>query len=502
MKSSVKFREERSPLLRAKVPFKLGPIPLSSGIALGNKEELALHFATDFSCGPIIKLAFKPHDPTPLSVILKSGLGLWGSPVDAPFTLTSEICLAPKVQDCLLSLRIKPRLGDFSIRKDVKNVNLPTTLHSQKELATTSVRLQLHENGGENHPQKGENGFVSSSLSNGDLKLAPQQTHERSFDKEQLERSSVDSNNMLVGSNFSLRVEGLENEHKDHKSRLEGIKEENGEADLSRLKDSMIVHVPHRRLHEQMKKSSGKAYASFSLAGVHDALRGCRIITDSSLPVGSQSRINVRWGVSASADFIQGLDGSLPILSLVKLPSLLLEKVSFEQVASTTEKPSLKLAEREIRGSPEQGLFPASFVEENRELAQVSALCYTMKRQLHLMHAENQVLRRAMEDMKSHVDSKSSSSILNGVGDGMLKDGPSMPRRPQKNSTLGAPSPSWLEFEGGHRDVEAQKGKEAVPKREDLHSKSFSTVTDSENLSKELEKAILSAQTGLIVGKH
>ena len=76
MKSSIKFREEKGPLLRAKVPFNIGPIPLSSGIAVGTKKDLSVHVGTFFSAGPSIKLAFKPNEQNPLSVILKTGLGL------------------------------------------------------------------------------------------------------------------------------------------------------------------------------------------------------------------------------------------------------------------------------------------------------------------------------------------------------------------------------------------------------------------------------------------
>ncbi|MCO5581248.1 hypothetical protein L7F22_035126 [Adiantum nelumboides] len=83
MKTSLKLREEKNPLLRAKLPFKVGALPLSSGIAVGNSQELAIHLGIVFSSGPAIKVAFKPNDATPPSVVLKAGLGPWGSPYGA-----------------------------------------------------------------------------------------------------------------------------------------------------------------------------------------------------------------------------------------------------------------------------------------------------------------------------------------------------------------------------------------------------------------------------------
>ncbi|MCO5567093.1 hypothetical protein L7F22_020778 [Adiantum nelumboides] len=495
MKFSVKFREDKSPLLRAKVPFKLGPIPLSSGVAIGTKQDLALHFATGFSCGPVIKLAFKPHHTNPVSLLLKSGLGLLGSPGDAPFILTAELRLTPKVQDCLVSVRIKPRFGDFSIRKDVKNVSLLPL--QQKELARTFVRMGLHENGEDNHvitPEKSENGCISSSLSNGEVKAVSLQMSGNSLDKEQVPRSTMDPGNVVVGSNFSLRVEGLENGPHDRKSRLDRVEEADGEAGICTPNRSMILHAPNDRFHEHVNKNSGKSSASFSLGSAYDALRGCRIVTQSSLPLGNQSRLNVRWGVKAASDVFQGWDGSLPSLSFLKLLSLVLEKISFEQVVSHVER-------HRSRGSSELGLLPATFIEENRELAQVAGLCYTMKRQLHLMHAENQVLRRAMEDMKAHVDLKGSSWIRDGVADGMPKDNHLMPRQPCKSSTGDASPPSWFGEKASERNVHAPRVKKAASKKDKLLSNSSPVESNGDNVSKELEKAILSAQTGLVVGK-
>lgn len=457
MKSSIKFREERSPLLRTKFPFKLGPIPLSSGIAVGTKQDLAVHLGTGFPAGPSIKLAFKPHDPNPLSVIVKAGLGRWGSPNDAPLTLTAEICLTANGRDRFLSLHLKPRAGDFSIRKDVKNVNFFPV--QQKEAAITSVRLQLHE--------------------------------------------SNEQNPVITP------LKGLEKGRNDRK---QALKEQDVEADISTNGNSMIVHVPYEMLHERKKLDSHKLAASFSLAGAQDALRGCKLVTHSSLPLGSQARLNVRWGVKSTPDFFQGWDGSLPSLSFSKLPSLVIDKVSLEQVASSAVKPSIKASDLATTVSFEQGLLPVSFVEENRELAQVASMCYAMKRQLHLMHAENQVLRRAMEEMRSHVESKG-SWILNGIGDSMLTNSQSVPKFPHKSSFLDAPLPPQQGREDNHRDTlpgregnrrdaQAQKVQKAKPKKdEEFQLKSKFPTDDNINVSKELERAILNAQIGPAVGK-
>lgn len=509
MKSSIKFREEKSPLLRMKLPFNLGPIPLSSGIAVGTKQDLAVHLATGFPAGPIIKLAIKPHDPNPLSVILKAGLGFWGSPSDAPLTLTAEIFLTPNGCDRLLSLRLKPRAGDFSIRKVVKNVNFFPA--QQKAAETTSVRLQLHENNEQNRvitPHKVENDSVFNSLLSGDAKPSPKHISGNCLDKENVRSPSVDSSTVVAGSNISQKIEGLEKGRNDRKPKLEVLKEQDVEADGN----SMIVHVPHEMLHGRKKLDSRKLAASFSFAGAQDAIRGCKVVTHSSLPLGSQARLNVRWGVKSAPDFFQGWDEGLPSLSFSKLPSLVIDKVSLEQIASPVEKPSMKASGPTTTGSYEQGLLPVSFVEENRELAQVASMCYAMKRQLHLMHAENLVLRRAMEEMSSHVESKG-SWISNGVGDSMLTNSQPVSKLPHKSSFLDVPPPPQQGREGSHRDTvpgreanrrdaQAQKVQKVKPKKdEEFHSKSKFPADDNIDVSKELERAILNAQIGPAAGK-
>lgn len=511
MKSSIKFREEKSPLLRSKLPFKLGLLPLSSGVALGTKQELAVHLATGFSAGPIIKLAVKPHDPNPLSVILKAGFGLWGSPNDAPLTVTAEICFTPNGRDRAISLRIKPRVGDFSIRKDVRNVSLLPV--QKKEAAVASVHSQSCENNEENQvvtPQKRENVLlIGSPLRSGDAKSLSKPIIHTGLDN--VRSISVDSSNVVIGSTISSKIEGLEKGLNDWKAKREVPKGQDIDADGSGDGNKLIVRVDNDMLHNRKKVGSRRLAASFSLAGAQDVFRGCRAITHSIFPLGSQARLKVRWGIKSSADFFQGWDGSLPSVSFSKLPSLVLDKVTFEQVVPLREKSYTKTT-----GPPapttslEQGLLPASFVEENRELAQVASMCLGMKRQLHLMHAENQVLRRAMEEMRSQVGSKG-PWVLNGEGDGMhTTSSQSVPRLSQKSSFLDVSLPFQegshrevgLGKESSRRDTQAQKVQKVKPKKdEESQPKMKFPADDGMDVSKELERAILSAQGGSANGK-
>ncbi|KAH7427109.1 hypothetical protein KP509_10G031000 [Ceratopteris richardii] len=455
MKFSAKFREERSLLLRAKVPFNLGHIPLSSSVSVGSKEDLALQLATAFSFGPVVKLAFKPHDLNPVSIILKSGLGLWGSPNDAPLTVSAEISLSPKVHDRLLSVSIKPRLGDFTIRKEVKNVSLKS--FEEEEMYGVSSNGKVH----------GQNEGVprTFSFSNGDIKAATVSMKGNLADKEQVYRTSDDSSNAVDGSNVTQRVEWLENEHANHRSGQQGSNDESAAVNISTLDNHAADRGLCERAHENMRKGRHNS-ASFSFSSAQVALSGWRVVAHSSLPMGSESRLNIRWGMNAETDMFQNLHGNLPSITCANLPSLVLEKISFEQL----KKPTMKL--ENTMGSSQLDLAPSSFMEEDRELSQVSALCHNMKRQLHFMHAENQVLRRAMEDLKSHFDSKGFPKITNGAGK-----------------------------EDKKADLPAQKGKKTIVKQGDVHSKGSSTGRNSESVSKELEKAIFNAQNSPINAK-
>ncbi|KAL1554596.1 hypothetical protein AAHA92_15141 [Salvia divinorum] len=117
MKASIKFREERTPLLRAKIPINILNYPFQSGVVAGESKEFSLNLSTYFESGPSLKFAYRPSDSeTPFSFIFKTGIGHYGSPIRSPLTMSAEFnvigCENPS-----FFIRFKPDLGDFSVNK-------------------------------------------------------------------------------------------------------------------------------------------------------------------------------------------------------------------------------------------------------------------------------------------------------------------------------------------------------------------------------------------------
>ncbi|KAE8674274.1 hypothetical protein F3Y22_tig00111769pilonHSYRG00722 [Hibiscus syriacus] len=122
MKASLKFREEKKPVLRAKIPLSiLGP-PFQSGIVAGDSKEFALNLSTFFESGPSIKIAYRPNDTwSPFSLIIKTGTGAFGSPVSSSMLMSAEFNLLGRGNPSFM-LHFKPQFGDFSIKKSQSSV--------------------------------------------------------------------------------------------------------------------------------------------------------------------------------------------------------------------------------------------------------------------------------------------------------------------------------------------------------------------------------------------
>lgn len=117
----MKFREEqRKPLFKAKVPLNILGLPFQSSIAAGDSKELCLGLGTFFETGPAFRIAYRPNDPSnPFSLIVKSGIGHFGSPIDAPMTMSAEFnfLAGHSNPNPKFFLHFKPQFGDFSIKK-------------------------------------------------------------------------------------------------------------------------------------------------------------------------------------------------------------------------------------------------------------------------------------------------------------------------------------------------------------------------------------------------
>ncbi|KAK1287239.1 hypothetical protein QJS10_CPB19g00971 [Acorus calamus] len=119
MKASVKFRDERTPLFRAKVPLHILGFPFSSAVSAGDTKELRLDLSTAFDSGPSLRLSYRPNDPSnPFSLAVTTGVGPLGSPSGAPMSISAEFGLiGGGRRSPAFLLQLKPRIGDFSIRR-------------------------------------------------------------------------------------------------------------------------------------------------------------------------------------------------------------------------------------------------------------------------------------------------------------------------------------------------------------------------------------------------
>lgn len=181
MKASIKFRDDQKPLLRAKVPISILGLPFLSGVSAGETKELRLDLGTAFESGPSFRVSYRPNDPsTPFSLVVKTGVGFFGSPIKAPFAMSAEFNLVgpgsigagPR-----FSILLKPRFGDFVLKKSVqsnsvesvvkkivvdheKNVQDPAVTGVSK---ATAIGFYPFEsvNGFTNDVAKSTNGFLS-----------------------------------------------------------------------------------------------------------------------------------------------------------------------------------------------------------------------------------------------------------------------------------------------------------------------------------------------------
>ena len=144
MKASIKFREDRAPLVRAKVPVGVLGLPFVSGVTAAagrggdeDARELRLDLSTAFRAGPSVRLSYRPNDTiNPFSLVLKIGVGALGSPsAGSPLSMAAEFGLLGSRPT--FSLLLKPRIGDFSFRKSVSAAVPATATGASNAVAVT-----------------------------------------------------------------------------------------------------------------------------------------------------------------------------------------------------------------------------------------------------------------------------------------------------------------------------------------------------------------------------
>ncbi|KAK4400439.1 hypothetical protein Sango_1150000 [Sesamum angolense] len=116
-------------LLRAKIPITIFNLPFLSHFSTTttHPSDLSLSLSTNLPSGPSLKLCYASSaaagaeaSAAPLSLTLKSGTGLFGSPKNSPLVISAHFSFNPSNPNHpnpTFSLFFKPQLGSFSLRK-------------------------------------------------------------------------------------------------------------------------------------------------------------------------------------------------------------------------------------------------------------------------------------------------------------------------------------------------------------------------------------------------
>eukprot|EP00250_Pteridium_aquilinum_P012934 c21035_g2_i1 orf=119-1774(-) len=476
MKASVTFREEKSPLIRMKFPVTLAGFPLASGFVLGDNQDLALHVGTSPEACPSVKIAYQPNLPSsPLSLIVKAGIGPWGPPHAASLSVSAEFRFSRISSGPFFTVHIKPRLGDFSFRKMAKPAGLCLSADACKATEAGSshgqsrsrsrCHRQSHSSSHHSSLEAGHTPHVSDSRSlpgifddtDAENKDIPGSSSGLFGDAPtvtplQLDKSSLFTPMPFRGQSFHKMHSGILEEAEsvdtwgtdyvkiedfDHSNRR--IHEDDlGLSSRRRSHDERAPNFDNFKdhqsglesplsasggggscLNEQETASVSKAIKPFSVPwclGVDESIRGWSLHAHSSLPLGAQTALKIRWGVNAHPDLLQGWESHL---SSVKLPYLYLQKISLVTtgIAMESSKPGGFSKVDQLQALAQD--------EEIYELSPVAALCGSMKRQLQLLYAENQVLKKAMEEMKTQFEQRSSGKprrLAETIGDVLVED--------------------------------------------------------------------------------
>ena len=163
--------------------------------------------------------------------------------------------------------------------------------------------------------------------------------------------------------------------------------------------------------------SSKTALAVDSTAGTIAGLfSGIEVAARTTLPVRGRAVVNFRWGVRVPAEVksIGEIENPNPNptagISFQKIPFLVMNKIGIEHVDGGDSKK---------KTSPDVNFPPAS--------GDVAEACFTVKRQLEILHAENGLLKKAVEDLRREFNSVGDSS--SGERNGNKSSGGKFDRR-------------------------------------------------------------------------
>lgn len=369
MKASLKLREGQKPLVRAKIPINILGLPLISGIAAGDSKELCLHLGTFWDAGPAIKFAYKPNDTwNPFSMVLKTGIGEWGSPSGAALAMSAEINLLGRGNPSFF-LNFKPQFGDFTIKKSVRSSFVLPTKQSEED--------------GLFGPKHNQAPFIPEAV------------------KSSLTESSHSKE--ATPSKFQMNFNGFDNGSLNGREEDGDMENVTGSSHPSETKTGFALNMAENK--SSHKYQIGETLKELKSVGGEKLLEGLSLTAHSRFPVRKHAVVQVRWGVKLPLDLLNGWDvGNQSGFSTLKLPCLFLEKVSIENVEHMR---SARKGSPFVSSQPTlESLMLPVIREEANELAHITGICYSMRRQLHILQTENRVLKKAMEDMSSELEHK------------------------------------------------------------------------------------------------
>uniref|UniRef100_A0A5B7BSF9 Uncharacterized protein n=1 Tax=Davidia involucrata TaxID=16924 RepID=A0A5B7BSF9_DAVIN len=371
MKASLRFREDQKPLFRAKVPLNILGFPFQSGILAGESKELSLNLSTFFDSGPSLKIAYRPNDSlNPFSLVFKTGIGHFGSPISSSMTMSAEFNLIGN-QNPSFFVHFKPQFGDFTIKKS-KSSDFVKCIQSRS------------------------NGVVSDDDASVEVVETP-----------------VVKNGYLTPTDNGF---------------FSG------------------------------KKISVLTSESPAAGLIGSLLNGMEVSARTVLPVRQRAIVKFRWGVrfpAAEEGAVVARTNSTSWISFQKIPVLVMNKIGIEHLAEDETNDRKKVGPS--LNSPENG--------------NVAEACFNVKHQLEVIQAENGLLRKAMDDLRSEISAGKSAATVGVADSGKYREG-----------ERGGVKPS-----GGRVDRRSNGDKKSSEQN------GFGGKTMEADVSEELKKALMGA---------
>ena len=142
-----------------------------------------------------------------------------------------------------------------------------------------------------------------------------------------------------------------------------------------------------------MKSFYGKGISvlntdSPAASAITNIFSGMEVAARTELPIRSRAMVNFRWGVRIPVESKSSTD-SMAGIAFQKFPFLVMDKIGIEHVDSDDSKGMVATKTGSDLALPGN--------------AEVREACFTMKRQLEILQAENGLLRNAVEDLRREV---------------------------------------------------------------------------------------------------